>query len=365
MTNTVARGSHWFEPDEENKSILEEKYLKILCLLWDKETLQQKGPYPKFTVYFTAFGQLTAFFLEVVIVTGIGTGWFLPGLIPMTIACICAAVTSIIELRIPKEKKSKKFELALAFQGLMFVAAFIVILICKKPFNNMVTFICIQMIIFLIGSFSSVQAKMYEQEAQKNQVQASMNLSQILQDSQSNRRKHFHRDYGAIYRNQFKNRDIAREAAQKKKELFVKCLWITFASCVTAIDFLSDIYYGLQLQITTKNSNMFITIAGIFILLTAAVDMFIVIFTLTKPYNVNHRSHIGALFLEFFSFAGTAYSLYVLLTEDGQETMSNFQDGISFAIFSLITTVIAIIIHGFYVVDYFFQKAALEQIQLM
>eukprot|EP01025_Chloroclados_australasicus_P015815 TRINITY_DN17652_c0_g1_i2.p1 TRINITY_DN17652_c0_g1~~TRINITY_DN17652_c0_g1_i2.p1 ORF type:complete len:368 (+),score=5.88 TRINITY_DN17652_c0_g1_i2:186-1289(+) len=367
MARTLARGSQWLETEEENESIIADKHqLKIFGFPWDKEILEKKGPYPQFTVYFTIISQAIANIIEIVIVCGYGTNWYLPGLIPITIGSMAGAITSIVELRIPTDNKSQIVTLKLS-QGILLSlipAGFVLILIRKKPFNNMIIFICVQIVTFMFGFYSTIQSKLSEHEAQQQNKQTRMNFADYNYDGKF-LQKPYHRNYGAIYRNQIKNKDSAQEIDKKKKYLFLKSWWTTFACCVTAIDFFSDAYYGIQLQRYTTNDNIPFRIAGILILLTAVVDLAIVHFTFIQPQKVNHKSHIGALFLEIFSFSGTAYSLYVLATGGDHEIISKFQDGISFAIFSLITTVLAVILHGFYVADYFAQKSALEQIQQM
>eukprot|EP01025_Chloroclados_australasicus_P061279 TRINITY_DN8035_c1_g1_i1.p1 TRINITY_DN8035_c1_g1~~TRINITY_DN8035_c1_g1_i1.p1 ORF type:complete len:371 (-),score=16.82 TRINITY_DN8035_c1_g1_i1:555-1667(-) len=368
MDDSISRGSKWLVNDDDNEPLVENKNITIYGIPWNKEILSQKSPYPEFTVYYTVISQVVATTLQVLVVCGYATGWYVGGMICIAVAYVGYSLVNILQLRVPSDKQTQQ-QVLQASQGvsvLMIGAGFAVTLIHKIPFNNMIIFVCSQVVMFMIASFPSIQAKLsedeYLQQHQQQQKEFPMRVLDTVRTDHSRTGKPFYRDFGAIYRQQFKRKN-ADEIAQKKRELFLRGLWTTFASCITAMDFLTDMYYGLKIEFTTLKAYMQLRIAGFLILFTAFVDLLTATFMIIKPQQVNHKSHIFALFLEIFSFAGTAYSLYILLNKDGGQLTEQFPDGIAFAIFSLITTVIAVIVHGVYVVDYFFQKSAVEFMQ--
>eukprot|EP01025_Chloroclados_australasicus_P049438 TRINITY_DN5630_c1_g2_i1.p1 TRINITY_DN5630_c1_g2~~TRINITY_DN5630_c1_g2_i1.p1 ORF type:complete len:371 (+),score=-0.38 TRINITY_DN5630_c1_g2_i1:388-1500(+) len=364
-------GSNWMESEEDElqqqHTTENSEYVKLFCALWNKEILEQKGPYPKFTVAFTLIGYLIVFLVQIVIVCGFGTNWYLYSFIPLAISTFAFLIISICELRIPKENRSHKkviltLQAIIAVIGIYGVAA---MLIHKTPFDNMIVFLSVATPISFISLFPTVQTKLSENEIQSQAEDT--NLREFVQQSSlaRNAQSTHYRDYGAIYRSFFKKQDKIQQIAQQKKSLLQKALWVSFVSTVTMIDLFSDLYYGLQIQIKIANNNTLLRVIGSFILLACLIDILIVVFTILKPQNVNYKLHIIALCLEICSFVGTAQSLYILLRKNDDELTSAVRDGIKFAIFSLITTTAATIIHAFYVVDFYSQKYAREFIQRM
>eukprot|EP01025_Chloroclados_australasicus_P061281 TRINITY_DN8035_c1_g1_i4.p2 TRINITY_DN8035_c1_g1~~TRINITY_DN8035_c1_g1_i4.p2 ORF type:complete len:372 (-),score=7.45 TRINITY_DN8035_c1_g1_i4:555-1670(-) len=368
IDDSISRGSAWLASDDDSDTLVENDDIVICCIPWNKEILSQKSPYPKFTVYYTISSQVFVTTLEIVFICGYGTGWYVGGMICVAVAFVSYSLVNIIQLRLPSNNKTleKVFQVSQGVSVLMIGGAFIVTIIHKVPFNSMIIFICCQVLAFMFSTFTSIQAKLSENgqflQRQQQQKEFQMSVLDTAKTDLSRTGKPFYRDFGAIYRQQFKRKN-ATEIAQQKKQLFLRGLWTTFASCITAMDFLSDMYYGLKIEFSTAREYVPLKIAGFFILCTAIVDYLIATFMIIKPQQVNHKSHILALLLEVSSFAGTAYSLYILLNKDGGQLTEQFPDGIAFAIFSLITTVIAVIVHGVYVVDYFFQKSAVEFMQ--
>eukprot|EP01025_Chloroclados_australasicus_P049440 TRINITY_DN5630_c1_g3_i1.p1 TRINITY_DN5630_c1_g3~~TRINITY_DN5630_c1_g3_i1.p1 ORF type:complete len:371 (+),score=2.49 TRINITY_DN5630_c1_g3_i1:320-1432(+) len=366
---SFSRGSNWIDSEEDDlqqqHTTENSEYVRLFCALWNKEILEQKGPYPKFTVAFTLIIYIVVTLVYVVIVCGFGTNWYLSGFVPLLIATVSFYTTSICELRIPKENKSLK-KLVLVFQAitaLIGVYGITAMLLHQTPFNDMIIFLSITAPVNFVAIFPTVQTKLSENEVQ-NQPESDT-FREIVQQSRlaRNTQKVYYRNYGAIYRNYMKRNDKPEDITQQKRNLLLKAFWVTFVSSVTDIDFFSDLYYGLQIQIKIADNNTLLRVLGVLILLACLVNLFIVVFTILRPEKVTHRLHTSALLLEAGSFIGTAYSLYILLNKNEDEVTTAVNDGTRFAIFSLITTTAATIIHAFYVVDFYAQESARESVQ--
>eukprot|EP01025_Chloroclados_australasicus_P000296 TRINITY_DN10140_c0_g1_i1.p1 TRINITY_DN10140_c0_g1~~TRINITY_DN10140_c0_g1_i1.p1 ORF type:complete len:364 (-),score=10.60 TRINITY_DN10140_c0_g1_i1:299-1390(-) len=361
----LSRNSRWLvseyeEYDQQDHTQQNQQHFKLFCITWDRTILQQKGPFPKYTVLFTVISSVISMLIEILIV-GFGTDWYLAGCLPMWLGTALFQFSSIYDLRVANSNKFQKrlVQLMQAIAVGIFTVGFALLLLKKIPFNNVVIFVATQVPLIFVTNFTPIQTNLAEHHNQEQQN--STNLTSIVRSYKNQYTTR--RDYGAIYRNQIRNQNSPEEIYKKRKQLLLLAIWVALSATVTGTDVLTDVYYGLKLIIVISEETVLLKFVGAFIMLTATTNLFIYLYMVLKPQSFSYVSHIVALFLEIVSFAGTAYSLYILLNDDHDHSEGYISDGIQLAVFSLATTAVAIIVHVFYISDYFAQKSALEQVR--
>eukprot|EP01025_Chloroclados_australasicus_P044486 TRINITY_DN4824_c0_g1_i1.p1 TRINITY_DN4824_c0_g1~~TRINITY_DN4824_c0_g1_i1.p1 ORF type:complete len:351 (-),score=24.25 TRINITY_DN4824_c0_g1_i1:459-1511(-) len=341
--------NNWLSSDDEENQ--EQTEIKIFCFKWDTKSIKDKGLHPKIVIYGTIVGVIFLLSLTV-FVFGYGTGWH-PLVFPsQTASSIMTSCKMVYDLGHSQEatNASPSFLFSL-YNGVGFLVGAVGVvssIIVKTPFDNAT--------VFLGSIYPSAIIMFY--------------IMTLISDHKSIPSWLPKREDPIVPARRFQSKEQLELQRRKNWwKIYVKTAWIAFVTATMLADIASDIYYGAELILLYRKVDLFLFLSGIAMVACCAADFGIMCLMLLFPGWVSYSAHVMAFLMELPNLILTGLSIWKrqqLAQEIERTNVRDREEGNwGLAVFSLVTTLLSVLIHMAYVMDRWAVQSAINTIQSM